>query len=110
MMTEAEWERFESRHEPAGMIRARNLYRFRVLLRRLQGKICPICGEHMEGQSVTTIDHVIPKSRGGPDRLGNFLCTHKPCNARKADRMPTGCELVWLLAVNNRLGHGPLTW
>lgn len=107
MMTDWEWARFQT---PPHVRRARAFHRFRVLLRRMQGKICPICGATLEGASVTTLDHVIPKSRGGPDRLGNLFAAHYPCNQEKGNRMPTGCELIWLLAVNSRLGVEPQRW
>lgn len=57
-----------------------------------------------------TIDHVIPRSMDGPLRFGNVVLAHQPCNQRKANRPPNGCELVFLLMVNNRLGVEPLRW
>lgn len=63
---------------------------------------CPICGERLTS-SGRTLDHVVPRSRGGA-QLGNLLVVHNWCNLRKADRMPTGCELIMLAAVNARVG------
>lgn len=84
-----------------------NLLR-RVLL-RAQRYICPICGMVARWRN-SNIDHVIPKSAGGPNRLGNYLATHTRCNTLKANRPPTGCELIWLLAINGRLGVEPMRW
>lgn len=57
-----------------------------------------------------TEDHVIPKSRNGRDKLGNIVAMHSACNNAKGDDKPTGCELIWLLAVNCRLRVGPQKW
>jgi 5-methylcytosine-specific restriction endonuclease McrA len=35
-----------------------------------------------------TIDHILPRSRGGGNTWGNTACACAPCNQRKADRMP----------------------
>lgn len=81
------------------------------LLLRMQDYRCGICGGKMHRRAEwplsCTTDHVIPKSRGGPDSLGNFVVAHGICNSRKGDRMPTGCEILFLLSVNNRLGIKP---
>jgi hypothetical protein len=50
-----------------------------------------------------SFDHVLPRSRGGVN-VGNRLAAHRRCNEDKGNRMPTGCELVWLAAVNAKLG------
>lgn len=68
----------------------------------LYGRLDPWCCH--------TVDHVVPRSRGGALGLGNVVLAHRPCNGRKANRMPTGCELTFLLAVNARLGVRPDRW
>lgn len=45
--------------------------------------ICQYCGQHGD-----TIDHIKPKSRGGPDSWENCACACGPCNRRKNDRTP----------------------
>ena len=45
---------------------------------------CQYCGEH-EG---LTLDHVVPKSRGGPDTWENLVAACVPCNNRKGGRTP----------------------
>ena len=92
------------------------------LLRRVvwrhQGRICPACCEPIRQEyrrsgnsgDAPTTDHVIPRSAGGSYWQGNVLCYHRRCNEAKADRMPTGCELIWLLAVNARMGVKPDRW
>jgi len=49
-----------------------------------------------------TIDHVLPRSRGGGDELDNLvLCCHG-CNASKSNRTPS----EWLAAMEKRDGRG----
>lgn len=64
------------------------------LLKRQHGR-CGICGYRIRSIKHASIDHVVPKSKGGDD-YGNRVVAHVACNTRKADRMPTGCELLWL--------------
>src|ERR1044071_3612464 len=40
------------------------------------------------GMGDLTLDHLIPKSRGGKDEPENFVTACKPCNNAKADRTP----------------------
>lgn len=75
-----------------------------------QGKHCSVCGEHMHpiaGSHPTrgwTIDHVYNRASRRYLADGNKLVCHRGCNQRKADREPTGCELILLHMVNARLG------
>ncbi|MFN8377777.1 MAG: HNH endonuclease [Anaerolineae bacterium] len=44
-----------------------------------------------------TVDHVIPRSRGGRDNWGNTACACYACNHRKGDRLPheAGMRMHW---------------
>ena len=65
-----------------------------------------------------TVDHVIPKSRGGKDQWTNTACACYNCNHRKGDRLPNeaGMKMAWepktprtsylVIAV----GSGPDAW
>lgn len=109
-MSEAEWEAFKRPSQPVPFHkRGASATSVRRAIFHAQEALCALCGQPM-GQSIRTIDHVVPKSAGGMDHIGNFVIAHYPCNIEKADRMPTGCELIWLLAVNNRLGVEPSRW
>lgn len=44
---------------------------------------CQYCGASAEN-----IDHVIPRSRGGPHSWDNVVASCRPCNSRKRDRSP----------------------
>ena len=64
----------------------RALYR-RVLER--DGHRCVLCGatDHL------TLDHIVPKSKGGPRTEHNFRTLCKPCNQAKGAKLPrTGGE------------------
>jgi HNH endonuclease len=73
------------------------------MLREYQDDLCYLCGHKMAAQSdilapdveMQSIDHVVPKSRGGTNRLGNVALAHKGCNNYKADRPPTACEMFF---------------
>lgn len=53
---------------------------------------CAYCGGR-----ATTIDHVIPRSRGGSDAWNNLVACCFRCNNFKADRTPkeAGMKLLW---------------
>ena len=44
---------------------------------------CQYCGSHAD-----SIDHVVPRSRGGRDVWDNLASACRPCNSRKRDRTP----------------------
>jgi 5-methylcytosine-specific restriction endonuclease McrA len=71
-----------------------------------QGGACFLCGEPLrfdaDGPQQPTFEHVVPRSRGGGNSK-NRLIAHRSCNLRKGSRMPNGCELILLDAVNARL-------
>jgi 5-methylcytosine-specific restriction endonuclease McrA len=57
-----------------------------VLLR--DGHACAYCGRH-----ATTVDHVLPQSRGGESSWLNTVAACAPCNHRKANRTPAEAGL-----------------
>jgi 5-methylcytosine-specific restriction endonuclease McrA len=65
---------------------ARVPYRWRTPLNRRSvfardGHRCQYCGNAAE-----SIDHVVPRSRGGPHTWENVVAACRPCNVRKRDR------------------------
>lgn len=74
-----------------------------------QRRHCPICGWPLELAQMReplvgwSIDHVWPRRFRFRDH-GNMLIAHLACNNGKAARLPTGCELLMLVAVNAQLG------
>lgn len=51
---------------------------------------CQYCG----AGSHLTVDHVIPRSRGGSSSWDNVVTSCAPCNIRKADRLPDEVGMV----------------
>jgi 5-methylcytosine-specific restriction endonuclease McrA len=49
------------------------------------GHRCQYCG--YQGDKLS-IDHVLPRSRGGPDSWENVITACLPCNVRKGNRTP----------------------
>ncbi|MGI8921497.1 MAG: HNH endonuclease [Solirubrobacteraceae bacterium] len=58
---------------------------------------CQYCGS----RSSLTVDHVVPRSKGGGSSWDNIVASCAPCNRRKGDRL--------LRQVNMRLRHAPRT-
>jgi 5-methylcytosine-specific restriction endonuclease McrA len=48
---------------------------------------CQYCGRRMPKTDLT-LDHVVPRSRGGIDSWNNLVLACMPCNVRKGSRMP----------------------
>lgn len=69
------------------------------------GYCCIYCGIKLGGRQSGqilnkqdfTLDHIIPRSRGGRNTWGNTACACFRCNQRKADRAPheAGMALLW---------------
>ena len=55
---------------------------------------CAYCGGKAD-----TVDHVVPRSRGGPHAWENVVASCRSCNSRKEDRLPAEAGL--------RLHHPP---
>ena len=53
---------------------------------------CQYCGKQ-PGSEDLTIDHVLPRSRGGPSSWDNCVLACLTCNKRKADRTPAEAGL-----------------
>jgi 5-methylcytosine-specific restriction endonuclease McrA len=69
-----------------------------ILLRRYSAR-CAYCGN-----AASTIDHVIPRSRGGADSWENLVACCLRCNNVKGDRTPQ--EMGWSLRHIPRPPHG----
>jgi len=76
--------------------------------------VCQYCGEFAD-----SIDHVFPRSRGGPHTWENVAAACRPCNLHKRDRTPTEAgmrlarlpraprELAWVVIA---VGRVPDDW
>jgi 5-methylcytosine-specific restriction endonuclease McrA len=54
---------------------------------RRDGNRCQYCGCHLNSRN-SSVDHVMPRSRGGDHSWGNMVSACKPCNRKKANRTP----------------------
>lgn len=95
-----------------------------VLVR--DGYACIYCGvrlgETRKGKVLSkrdfTIDHIIPRSKGGKDSWSNTACACSKCNHRKGDRLHhvAGMRLQWEPKTPRTsylviaLGTGPAVW
>ena len=70
------------RHIPQ---QSRALSRKNILLR--DRNTCQFCGEQFSAGELT-LDHVMPRSRGGPSSWENLVACCYQCNNRKGDRTP----------------------
>jgi 5-methylcytosine-specific restriction endonuclease McrA len=70
----------------------------RGVLRR-DGHRCGYCGS-----SASTIDHVLPRSRGGKDEWENLVACCLKCNNIKGDRTPA--EMGWRLLSDPKTPYG----
>ena len=59
-----------------------------VLLR--DDGVCQYCGQT---EGAMTVDHVIPKSRGGRNSFENAVCSCFHCNNKKGDRLPSEANM-----------------
>ncbi len=57
---------------------------------RRDGHQCQYCGR---GDVTLTVDHVIPKSKGGNDSWENLVAACVSCNNRKGDRTPSEAQV-----------------
>ena len=78
--------------------------------------ICQYCGDKF-GRKDLTIDHIHPKSQGGPTNWSNITTACFKCNTKKADRTPVqaGMPLLsqpeqpdWRDQMENLRGQNPL--
>lgn len=53
---------------------------------------CQYCG-HFFPTNELSIDHIVPRSRGGPDTWENLVCSCVRCNARKGGRTPVEARM-----------------
>ena len=52
---------------------------------------CQYCGQE---RGNLTVDHVIPRSKGGDSGWENIVACCAPCNRRKGDRLPRQANMV----------------
>lgn len=49
--------------------------------------ICGLCKEPIDSFEEATVDHIIPRARGGANRFDNLQLAHDACNSEKGCRL-----------------------
>lgn len=80
--------RFNGLPSPGAVFTRRNLF-------RRDANTCQYCGRR-PGTSELSIDHVLPRSRGGKSTWENCVLACMPCNRRKANRTPDEARMKLL--------------
>ena len=80
--------RYNGLPDPAAVFTRRNLF-------RRDHNTCQYCGDR-PGTSELSIDHVLPRSRGGRSSWENCVLACMECNRRKANRTPEEAGLKLL--------------
>ena len=62
----------------------RRMWVINQLVKQYGGE-CYLCLEPFESKSDITIDHLIPRSKGGSDEITNLRLAHEHCNRAKKD-------------------------
>lgn len=65
------------------------------LLVNYQGLVCAYCGCDLT-EATKTIDHVIPRSKGGRSDYHNLVLACKSCNSHKSDKEVGTFKRLWI--------------
>lgn len=61
---------------------------YRMLAKKHAGQVpCFCCGEHVAWADAT-VEHIVPRSKGGTDEMSNLSISHARCNLIRGDAMP----------------------
>lgn len=67
----------------------------RELLIHRDRHLCGFCGNRFSARHLT-VDHIVPKSKGGSDCWTNIVAACSTCNTRKRDRTPEQARMPLL--------------
>ena len=76
---------FNGFHTPEVRLSRRNIF-------ARDKNICQYCGEHFKRCDLS-IDHIIPRSRGGKDTWENLVLACTSCNLKKRDQTPEEAQM-----------------
>jgi len=101
--TDMMWHSISSEIILPSVIRLINFHKIPVKTYKLSKKnilirdryTCQYCKQTVSDRSLT-IDHIIPKSRGGSSKWENLVTACKRCNSIKADRTPEEAGMLLL--------------
>jgi 5-methylcytosine-specific restriction endonuclease McrA len=58
--------------------------RWRYEVAERDGAVCALCSRPLDVERAT-LDHIVPRSMGGPDHPDNLQLTHYHCNVKRGD-------------------------
>ena len=76
---------------------------------RRDSHTCQYCGAR-PGAAELTLDHVLPRCRGGRTEWANIVTACKPCNSRKGGRLPGEARMPLATAPAVPAGGPDLGW
>lgn len=85
-------------------VRVQVLSRKNIFLR--DRNTCMYCGEVFPASKLT-LDHVMPRSRGGADSWQNLVSACQFCNRKKADRTPEEADMLLIRKPRQATIHTP---
>ncbi|MCB1786870.1 MAG: HNH endonuclease [Gammaproteobacteria bacterium] len=62
----------------------RKVPRLRQQVVETYGRTCHLCGMYIHG--TVSVDHLIPRSKGGTDDIRNLRPAHLKCNSRRGNK------------------------
>lgn len=79
-----------------------SVYADRMILYGRDRYLCAYCGDKFEAKQLT-IDHILPRSKGGKNTWVNCVTACKPCNLRKGSKLleQTKMQLLYVPYVPN---------
>lgn len=58
---------------------------YKMIAKKNEGIVpCFVCGKHVKNRNAT-LEHIIPKSKGGSDDMQNLSISHYQCNQRRGN-------------------------
>jgi 5-methylcytosine-specific restriction endonuclease McrA len=88
------------RRQRAVPLNRRNIY-------ARDGNMCQYCGKKFP-TSELSLDHIIPRSRGGGDTWENLVCACTGCNSKKADKLAAQAGMRLIKKPRALKGHAQL--
>lgn len=65
---------------------------------------CAVCGKEIETFDDVSLDHIVPRAKGGRTRLVNVQLAHMRCNSKKGSAMPETFHPKAFTPVKSRRG------